>query len=470
MKILLLLFTFIFFSCDNFTEPQDCAGLEGGSNICGCTEETACNYDLSATYNDGSCEYAEEYYDCAGACILDLDEDGVCDNVEILGCIDETAFNYDNTATEDDQRCTYLEKIYVSVQGFDQVNILNSIDGVIQDEQEIISVNFMEGMMDTPHFVEIDNENGYWFVTLINSGKVVMYSLTTNEMLSELMVGDSPALMVHNSLQQKLYISRMMPMNGMMGMPEAESNIIQVLDYSSGTLLNSTEFNLPGPAPHGLDLSDDGMNLFVASNTSDWVFKINTETGEILNSINLLDPSLEIPDEAVEINYYKPIQLKYFDNRIFITCSSGKFYNGSTEEDIPGKIMMLSANDLSIITSYEFEWYSTPWHLAIDEITNEMFIALSGDMSNMGSAGIANLSIQDSLIIENWISTGDDFSSCHGIAVSSISDQIYLSGRGNGILHSINRSDGSITQAIEINSMMDNMMMGAMLGGIAVNN
>ena len=37
----------------------------------------------------------------------------------------------------------------------------------------------------------------------------------------------------------------------------------------------------------------------------------------------------------------------------------------------------------------------------IHEATNEIFIALSGDMSNMGTAGIASLSTQNNLITEN---------------------------------------------------------------------
>ncbi|SVD10998.1 uncharacterized protein METZ01_LOCUS363852, partial [marine metagenome] len=44
----------------------------------GCTDEIACNYDLDATLNDGSCEYSDENYDCDGNCILELDECGVC--------------------------------------------------------------------------------------------------------------------------------------------------------------------------------------------------------------------------------------------------------------------------------------------------------------------------------------------------------------------------------------------------------
>ncbi len=43
----------------------------------GCTNYGACNYDSDADYNDGSCEYPEENYDCDGNCINE-DCAGVC--------------------------------------------------------------------------------------------------------------------------------------------------------------------------------------------------------------------------------------------------------------------------------------------------------------------------------------------------------------------------------------------------------
>jgi hypothetical protein len=51
-------------------------------NIWGCMDEVACNYNLEATADDGSCEYPEEFYNCEGECINDADADGICDELE----------------------------------------------------------------------------------------------------------------------------------------------------------------------------------------------------------------------------------------------------------------------------------------------------------------------------------------------------------------------------------------------------
>ena len=69
-------------------------GVCDSDEIAGCQDEIACNYDSLDTDDDGSCEYAEQYYDCDGVCLTDTDGDGVCDELEVFGCTDSPAFNY----------------------------------------------------------------------------------------------------------------------------------------------------------------------------------------------------------------------------------------------------------------------------------------------------------------------------------------------------------------------------------------
>ena len=117
----------------------DCASDANGNGVCddaevpGCTDALACNYNPEATEDDGSCEFADQYYDCDGNCLMDMDGDGVCDELEVLGCTDETACNYDELATEDDGMCEYPETYY-DCEG----NCLNDADGDgVCDELEV---------------------------------------------------------------------------------------------------------------------------------------------------------------------------------------------------------------------------------------------------------------------------------------------------------------------------------------------
>lgn len=84
--------------------PFSYSAMPTCSNYCitpvaGCTDATACNYDSLANVDHG-CVYSVEYYDCDNLCNSDMDNDGVCDELEIVGCMDQTAFNYNELATD----------------------------------------------------------------------------------------------------------------------------------------------------------------------------------------------------------------------------------------------------------------------------------------------------------------------------------------------------------------------------------
>ncbi|MGB1074850.1 MAG: hypothetical protein ACPGYK_01590, partial [Flavobacteriales bacterium] len=94
-------------------EDADGDGICDGDEIAGCQDDTACNYDAAATDDDGSCVFADdacEICDGAGGVLLqDADGDGVCDGDELPGCTDASACNYDETATDDDGSCAFAD-------------------------------------------------------------------------------------------------------------------------------------------------------------------------------------------------------------------------------------------------------------------------------------------------------------------------------------------------------------------------
>ncbi len=78
----------------------------------GCMDANACNYNAEAEIDNGSCTYAETYYDCSEDCLNDADGDGICDELEVLGCTNSSACNFSSNATEDDASCNFSELNY----------------------------------------------------------------------------------------------------------------------------------------------------------------------------------------------------------------------------------------------------------------------------------------------------------------------------------------------------------------------
>ena len=134
-------------------------GGGAGGNACGCTDESASNYDSDAEYDDGSCDFAvpgctdatacnydssattdngsclendecgvcggdgiadgacdcdgnvvDALGECGGLCTSDTNENGICDDQESFGCTDDEACNYDSNATNDDGSCAELDE------------------------------------------------------------------------------------------------------------------------------------------------------------------------------------------------------------------------------------------------------------------------------------------------------------------------------------------------------------------------
>ena len=109
----------------------------------GCDIITACNYNSLSLYNNNLCRYPcsvsdgclttdDEYnlnhnlYNCEGLCINDIDEDNICDHLEVVGCQNQGACNYDVRAT-DPGTCEYFNITGIYPNPFNPINHLFTI-------------------------------------------------------------------------------------------------------------------------------------------------------------------------------------------------------------------------------------------------------------------------------------------------------------------------------------------------------
>ena len=113
-----------------------------GGVICGCIDPIACNYDATATSDNGSCDYET----CAG-------------------CTDSEACNYDNDATIEDGSCCYDYCIRLQMtddfgDGWNGAQYsLYSVDGLLLAQGGLPSIGFTvtaEGTSGTDNFCLAD--------------------------------------------------------------------------------------------------------------------------------------------------------------------------------------------------------------------------------------------------------------------------------------------------------------------------
>tara|TARA_B110000467_G_scaffold162318_1_gene185294 strand:+ start:7309 stop:8676 length:1368 start_codon:yes stop_codon:yes gene_type:complete len=380
--------------------------------------------------------------------------------------------------------------VYVALQMFDQVGVINmdslqqidmiditlndNVDcSLFSDEMGCNMVSDCEWVMNmcmesddggmnmgnnTPHFIAIDETNGYWFVSTISSGYVGRYSLESNIFIDKVFVDDSPAILTLDETNQKIYCSRMMPMGGMMD--GAESTIIQEIDYSGTSIINSNEFIIPSPAPHGISINTDGSEVYVSSNTADWLYKIIPETGEVIGVV--MDTEISNPSE-IETHRLKPIQcLSVSDSLLFVTCSGGIWVDPWTgqQEQISGKVQLWNSNSMSLIDTYEFDWNSSPWHIINSPVFEKVYVALSGDQLYEGSAGVVELDYSNSILSQSWFTSHEIFQSLHGIDISQDGETIFVSGRADGHLHIIDTEMGELQNSIPLSTNPSMVMAG----------
>jgi hypothetical protein len=111
--------------------------------VFGCLDDTACNYDSLVNTDNGSCQYPDQYYNCAGDCLVDTDGDSVCDELEVLGCTDSSSFNYNASATEDDGSCVDIVFGCLDSSAFNYDSSANTDSG---------NCCYIEGCMDSSAF------------------------------------------------------------------------------------------------------------------------------------------------------------------------------------------------------------------------------------------------------------------------------------------------------------------------------
>jgi len=326
---------------------------------------------------------------------------------------------------EDNKEKEKIQKAYITLQGQDKVAVIDIISGKLLKH---INVD-LSNVSDSPHYVVIDNTNGYWYCTLISTGMVLKFDLKSDNLVGSVTVGNMPALMALDIENQFLYVSRFMPMMGM----STESQEIHQINVQS---MEVTGVVVVGAdSPHGIALSSDGKTLWVASNQASHIFKIETsEFGNSSYQPQNFPLGSEVP-EPIEINdgIYNALELElsHDDSKLYVSCSNTmqvRVFDTETGDSLT-----------TIMTGM------MPWHMQISEDDSKLYV--TNRMGNTISK--INLETDESILMED-----ETMNMLHGCALASGNDLLVVTSPGSGIayiyntisnvlLHSLSLSDGS---------------------------
>ena len=388
--------------------------------------------------------------------------------------------NVNNSSNHDHNR------VYVSLQDSDAVSIVSSDNLDIIDEVNISLSSIdcsefesqmecemsgcmwhemdngmthcmnmdMGGGMYAPHDIAIDNINGYWFTTAMSGFQVAMYSTENNELIATYQTESMPALLSVDEVYSKVYVSGGMPMNG-------PTNKILELEYNENSLELIEEWDVQFTYAHGIYFDEISGNVFAVSKTADFIAKFDPNQVQV----PFVNPMIASMDSSINTNFnieprrLWPIEISGKYPYLFVTCSAGDWSSGSNYEEIPGQVQMWDMRDLSLLTTYEFETYSRPWHIEVSPYEDKIYVSLSGGDGANGSSnsGVACLeySVLDSgyEINQSWITTSPQYGTLHGITLHSDCDgnyHIYSTGRSDGSMYKFDAITGTETGSVNL--------------------
>lgn len=305
-----------------------------------------------------------------------------------------------------------------------------------------------------PHDIAVDNANGYWFTTAMMGFQVLMYSTDDNELIASYETSAMPALLSIDEINRKLYVSGGMPMNG-------PTNKILELEYNDNSLELIEEWDVQFTYAHGIHFDEISGNVFAVSKTADFIAKFDPNQVQV----PFVNPMIASMDSSVNTNFnieprrLWPIEITGKYPYLFVTCSAGDWNSGSDYEEIPGQVQMWDMRDLKLLTTYDFDIYSRPWHIEVSPIEDKFYVSLSGGDGSNGSSNSGVACIEYSVndleysMNQSWITTSSEYGSLHGITLHSDCDgnyHVYSSGKTDGNIYKFDAFTGEELGSINI--------------------
>ncbi len=193
-------------------------------------------------------------------------------------------------------------KAYVTNQGDDLVSVISTDHNLVI---RLIPVGDSP-TLDVPHNIWVDDQNQYWYVSLIAAGEVWKFDVATNSFQGKVRAGVSPANVVASPDGSKIFATDWDIFN--------DSRAVRVIDAAS---MQVTKQVTVGLAPHGINFSHDGQFIYVTNYLSDSISILRASDYAEVERV-LLAPDVN----PVRSSLYQPLQvvLTPDDKFAYVSC------------------------------------------------------------------------------------------------------------------------------------------------------
>ncbi|MBS1514348.1 MAG: beta-propeller fold lactonase family protein [Bacteroidetes bacterium] len=233
---------------------------------------------------------------------------------QIITWINNGAKNKDGQVANQD----FTKKGFITNQAADLVSVINTDNNTVT---RMISVGGRSSQLDAPHYIAVDPQQKYFYVSLIQEGYVEKYDISTSTLAGRIAVGLNPAHIVVSPDNNFIYVTNF-DASGV----EKRTKKISV----AGTMsIVDTASALQMTAPHGMAISSSGEFIYVTSQIGEYIFKIRASDMEVELSAPIAS---DVPPNGNGTAKYRPYQcvLSPDGSKLYVTCVG---VSGNTGKD-----------------------------------------------------------------------------------------------------------------------------------------
>lgn len=337
-------------------------------------------------------------------------------------------------ARNDDGAVPYADsrrEVYITNQGSDQLTILDA-DALVT--RRILDIGVLPDA-DYPHNVFVDPAGDYFYVSLINSARILKFDAHADTLVGVATVGQTPANPVTSPDGGTLYVTNW----------RSDSPTLHVLDAAILTERYALRFPPSlGASPHGLCVSRDGNTVYTTHEEAGSVFEI--APGETAEQAVLTF----IPLRGRELRRLQPLQvvLDATEDFAYVTClNSGEVQVIDTELDEVVKTIAIGGN---------------PWLAALTPDGSRIYVANWGK----NAVDVIDTATQELVTTLTNQGVGEPvFARPHGVAMSAGGGQVFISNEntndlfpphhggessGNGNVVVIDLDSNEVVKVIEV--------------------